>query len=224
MRQNLTQLGEKGEDGKGYIPGDWYPGEIPPNVVTEPDVYLDTAYSFAAFHSQVEEAMQVGAGTGCYDRATFITGPRGRIEVGRFVILNGTTLISQDCISIGDHCMLAWGSVLCDSFWPAGEAPDRSMRRKIMQALAVDPLRQLPSLGINAPIVLESNCWVGFDAIVLPGVRLGQGCIVGSKALVREDVPPYAVLAGNPARIIRYLEPDDTPEMRQNAYTQYLNV
>lgn len=224
IRRNLTQLGKKGQDGRGYIPDDWYPGGIPANVFTEQDVYLDTAYSFAAFHSHLDQGMQIGRGTGCYDRATFLTGSAGRIEVGRFVILNGTTLISQTCITIGDHCMLAWGSVLCDTFWSLPNQIPVVIRRKMMERVAEDPLRQFPSLGPSAPIVLESNCWVGFDAVILPGVHLGQGCIVGSKTLVREDVPPYAVLAGNPARVIRYLKPDDTPEMRKAAYAYYLQT
>lgn len=223
MRQNLVQLGEKGKDGFGYIPDDWYPRGIPANVVTENDVYLDTSYGFAAFHSSLDQAMKIGAGTGCYDRATFITGPKGQIEVGRFVILNGTTLISQERISIGDHCMLAWGSVLSDSFWELAQVPSRAVRRAIMSAVAHDPLRAFPLLGPIAPIVLEDNCWVGFDAVILPGVRLGQGCIVGSKSIVRTDVPPYAVVVGNPARIIRFLEPDDTEDMRQQAFNTYLN-
>jgi acetyltransferase-like isoleucine patch superfamily enzyme len=223
MRQNLTQLADIGADGRAYIAGDWYPGGIPSNVHYEPGVYLDTAYGFAAFHSQVKPAMQIGDGTGCYDRATFITGPTGTIQVGEFVILNGTTLISNEHISIGKHCMLAWGSVLCDSFWALDSVPVAANRRQLMQEIAQMAHRPFPSLGPSAPILLEDNCWVGFDALILPGVRLGQGCIVGCKAVVREAVPPYAVVVGNPARIIRYLEPDDTEEVRQAALQHCLS-
>lgn len=57
--------------------------------------------------------------------------------------------------------------------------------------------------------------------IILPGVTLGRGCIVGSKTVIYEDVPPYAVVVGDPARIIRYLDSDDTEEQRAQALRQY---
>lgn len=197
-----------------YIESDWYAGGIPGNMVCGSHVYLDSSYGFSAFFSEAEEAMHIGEATGCYDRATFITGSRGRIRVGKFCILNGTTLISHDSIVIGDHCMLAWGSAITDSWFTAGPE-SLALRRRWLWQVAADPNRRLPPFGEPRAVVLEDNSWVGFDAVVLPGVRLGRGCIVGSKSVVWEDVPPYAVVAGNPARIIHYLEADDTPENRE---------
>ena len=54
-----------------------------------------------------------------------------------------------------------------------------------------------------APIVLEDGCDLGVGAIVLPGVTVGAGAQVGAGAVVTKDVDPYAVVAGNPARVIR---------------------
>lgn len=54
-----------------------------------------------------------------------------------------------------------------------------------------------------APVVLEKGCDIGINAIILPGVRVGKGAQVGAGAVVTKDVPPYAVVAGNPARILR---------------------
>ncbi len=51
--------------------------------------------------------------------------------------------------------------------------------------------------------------WVGFEVVILPGVHIGRGAVIGSKAIVNENVPPYAVVVGNPAKIIRFLEPTD---------------
>jgi acetyltransferase-like isoleucine patch superfamily enzyme len=59
------------------------------------------------------------------------------------------------------------------------------------------------------PIVLRDNVWIGFDAIILPGVTIGEGSIVGARSVVTEDVPPYTIAAGNPARIIRAISPDE---------------
>jgi acetyltransferase-like isoleucine patch superfamily enzyme len=47
--------------------------------------------------------------------------------------------------------------------------------------------------------------WIGFDACVLPGVTVGEGAVVGAKSVVSQDVPPFTVVGGNPARVIRRL-------------------
>jgi len=48
------------------------------------------------------------------------------------------------------------------------------------------------------------DCWIGHGALVLPGARLGAGVIVGAGAVVSGEVPPYAVVAGNPGRVVRF--------------------
>ncbi len=56
----------------------------------------------------------------------------------------------------------------------------------------------------NSPVTVGSDVWVGARAVVLAGVRLGHGAIVAAGAVVTKDVPPYAVVGGVPARILRY--------------------
>ncbi|GIU24499.1 CatB-related O-acetyltransferase [Shewanella sp. MBTL60-007] len=51
---------------------------------------------------------------------------------------------------------------------------------------------------------LEDSCWIGMRAMLMPGVRIGEGAIVAANAVVTKDVPPYAVVAGSPAKIIKY--------------------
>jgi len=58
--------------------------------------------------------------------------------------------------------------------------------------------------------------------VVLAGVKIGRGSIIGSKAVVAADVPPYAIVAGNPATIIRYLQPDDTDEIKTTLLQEFL--
>ena len=59
----------------------------------------------------------------------------------------------------------------------------------------------------TAPVVIEDDVWLGTNAVVLPGVRVGRGAIVGAGAVVTRDVPPFTVVAGAPARPIRTLTP-----------------
>lgn len=53
-------------------------------------------------------------------------------------------------------------------------------------------------------ITIGHDVWVGWDATILPGVTVGHGAIIAAKAVVASDVPPYAIVAGNPARIVKY--------------------
>lgn len=53
-------------------------------------------------------------------------------------------------------------------------------------------------------VVIEDGVWVGCNVAILKGVRLGRGCVVGAGSVVVKDIPPYAVAAGNPARILKY--------------------
>jgi acetyltransferase-like isoleucine patch superfamily enzyme len=64
------------------------------------------------------------------------------------------------------------------------------------------------SVLICRPIHICEGAWVGAGATVLPGVTIGKYAIVGAASVVTKDVPDYAVVAGNPARIIRYLDKD----------------
>ena len=59
----------------------------------------------------------------------------------------------------------------------------------------------------TAPVVIEDDVWLGTNAVVLPGVRVGRGAVVGAGAVVTRDVPPFTVVAGVPARPIRALTP-----------------
>jgi len=52
-------------------------------------------------------------------------------------------------------------------------------------------------------IVIEDDCWLGGGATILAGVRVGRGAVVAAGAIVTRDVPPYAIVAGVPARVVR---------------------
>jgi acetyltransferase-like isoleucine patch superfamily enzyme len=53
-------------------------------------------------------------------------------------------------------------------------------------------------------VVIENDVWIGYGCTVLSGVRIGSGSVVAAKSVVTRDVPPYAIVAGNPAKVVRY--------------------
>ena len=63
--------------------------------------------------------------------------------------------------------------------------------------------RPIPEQGWTlGPVVLGADCWIGMGVCILPGVTVGDGCVVGAGSVVRGDVEPYSIVVGNPAKAI----------------------
>ncbi|HHT7856266.1 Vat family streptogramin A O-acetyltransferase [Pasteurella multocida] len=58
-------------------------------------------------------------------------------------------------------------------------------------------------LQIKGDTVIGNDVWIGYNATIMPGVQIGDGAIIGTSAVVTKNVPPYTIVAGNPARVIR---------------------
>ncbi|OPY92501.1 MAG: Maltose O-acetyltransferase [Syntrophaceae bacterium PtaU1.Bin231] len=77
--------------------------------------------------------------------------------------------------------------------------------------------RSLP-VGNSAPVRIGNNVWVGDSAIVCKGVSIGDNSIVGAGAVVLKDVPANAIVGGNPAEIVKYLDPGEPVRTRADWY------
>ena len=68
-----------------------------------------------------------------------------------------------------------------------------------------DPDRPVTEQGweIVRPVEIGANCWIGMGVCILPGTRIGDGCVVGAGAVVVKDLEPYTVAVGNPARVVK---------------------
>ena len=56
----------------------------------------------------------------------------------------------------------------------------------------------------TAPIIISNDVWIGYGAVITKGVTIGEGAIIGANAVVTKDVPPYAIMGGVPAKLIKY--------------------
>ena len=56
----------------------------------------------------------------------------------------------------------------------------------------------------KGPIVVEDDVWIGYDSLILSGVTIGRGAVIAAGSVVTKDVPPYAIVGGNPAKLIKY--------------------
>jgi len=136
---------------------------------------------------------------------------QGEIKIGENTFINGgTSLISRERIDIGSNVTIAWGCTIYDH---NSHSLDFQNRRN-------DITVQLKSYraGISfiegknwatvkaAEIVIKNDVWIGFGCTILKGVTLGEGSIIGAQSVVRKDVEPWTVVAGNPAVFIRNLK------------------
>lgn len=101
--------------------------------------------------------------------------------------------------SIGDYAYIS-GQVLIGEY--VMMAPKCSFIAMNHQFDEENPLKQIES--IKAPINIKDYVWLGYGSIILAGVTIGEGTIVGAGAVVTEDVPPFSVVGGVPARVIKY--------------------
>lgn len=67
----------------------------------------------------------------------------------------------------------------------------------------------------DLPVVICDDTWIGCNVVILKGVTIGRGAIIGAGSIVTKDVPPYAIVGGNPAKIIRYRWDEATIELHE---------
>lgn len=65
-------------------------------------------------------------------------------------------------------------------------------------------------------VIIEENVWIGADVTILPGVMIGEGAVIGACSCVVKDVPQYAVVGGNPAKIIKYRDLENYNRCKSN--------
>lgn len=124
-----------------------------------------------------------------------------------FEIAPGATIFMSaafDCaggFSLGDHSTINAGCRL-DSRGGIRIGENVSISNDCRLLTADHDPRDREFAGRMGEIVIEDHVWIGTAAIVLPGVRLGRGCVVGAGAVVTKDVAPFTIVAGNPAKKI----------------------
>lgn len=142
-------------------------------------------------HISLGKNVVIVGGNGYRTNLTTFTrnGRSGRITIGNNVlVMNGVRVSSATEVRIADDCMLANFCYLTDADWH-------------------DIYDRTSSPGRTAPIVLKKGAWIGDSAIVCKGVTVGENSIVGAGSVVREDVPDNVIVMGNPATVVKKLDP-----------------
>ncbi|MFO7861824.1 MAG: acyltransferase [Desulfosalsimonas sp.] len=114
----------------------------------------------------------------------------GKIAIGDFcLVCPGVRISSANEIVIADNCMMAGSSFITDADWHG--TYDR-----------------VQTIGETAPVYIRDNVWLGDCTTVCKGVTIGENSIIGAGSVVVRDVPPNVIAAGNPARVVRELDPE----------------
>jgi acetyltransferase-like isoleucine patch superfamily enzyme len=172
--------------------------EIPPNVIMGENTVVQGGRSFSRFLSTAERALVLG------DHCTmqnvhFALGPRGRVKIGDFCFFSNAVLLVEEYLEVGSYVMLGWNVTIADTdFHPLDPA------LRVADAVALSPLsggRERPELRCGA-VTIEDDVWVGPNATILKGVRIGAGAFIEPGSLVTRDVRPGTRVMGNPARVV----------------------
>lgn len=205
------------------LPWDWYDGLVPESAVLDDECHVESSYQFLLDRSEPPFGVRVHRGASVHGLTAFDLGPRGTLTFGAFSITNGTQFVCDEEITIGTGCMLGWNAVIMDT----RRAPlDPILRRSVIEAVATSAPRRLLGEVATSPVRIESNAYIGFDVMILPGVTIGEGAVVGSRSVVWDDVEPYTIVAGNPARIVKRLTPpgDDAEVSTPDGAAPYAKI
>jgi acetyltransferase-like isoleucine patch superfamily enzyme len=185
------------------LPGDWYPGTLPENVQLDAGAYVETTFSFVCHRSEQPVGVRIGRGASIYKSTMFDLGRSAKINIGAYALVHGARMICDDEIEIGDYALISWNVVLMDSY--RFDASPTIRRAQLVQRARGEEWLSL-SQSKARPIRIGCKVWIGFDACVLPGVTIGDGAIIGARSVVIQDVPPYTIVAGNPAQVVRQID------------------
>jgi acetyltransferase-like isoleucine patch superfamily enzyme len=131
----------------------------------------------------------------------------GYVEIGnRSFIGGGGKFISIEKISIGNDVLISWGCTIMDNNahsvkWSERKDDVREWKRGIDEN-KIGYYKNWTYVK-SGPVIIEDKAWIGFEVVVLKGVKIGKGAIVASRSVVTKDVPDWTIVAGNPAQVVR---------------------
>jgi acetyltransferase-like isoleucine patch superfamily enzyme len=171
---------------------------LPPRVRLGRDSLITGELAFKRLQSRRDPALVIGAHC-TMDHVHFAIGEGGCITIGDYCCFTSVVLLAELEVRIGSYVVIGWNTTIADTdFHPVSPA------ERIADAVACSPLgagRGRPVVS-RQPVVIGDDVWIGPNAAILKGVRIGSGSFVEPGAVVTRDVPPDSRVLGNPAQIV----------------------
>lgn len=176
----------------------WSHGVLPDNVRAAAGTTISGEVAFKRFRGRKTPALAIGAHC-TMDGVQFAVGEDGFVEVGDYCYFTNAVLLCELELRIGSYVVIGWNTTIADTdFHPIAPA------LRIADALACSPLgqgRPRPPIPQRA-VVIEDDVWIGPNATILKGVRIGAGSFIEPGALVTRNVPARSRVSGNPAEVV----------------------
>jgi acetyltransferase-like isoleucine patch superfamily enzyme len=127
----------------------------------------------------------------------------GKIAIGSNVYIGaGTNIWSAESITIGNNVLISHNVNVMDT--NSHEIDHLERRESYYQQMVGGPSAVKGNVE-TGKIVIEDDVWISFNAIILKNVTIGKGAVIAAGSIVTKDVPPYCVMAGNPARVVKII-------------------
>jgi acetyltransferase-like isoleucine patch superfamily enzyme len=135
--------------------------------------------------------LTIGDGVTISRSVHLIPAAGSRLDIGTATTIQDGCRLYGD-IRVGQRCIFAPNIFVSSGTHVFDALPHRTIHEQETLASAV-----------QRPIRIYADCWFGINVVVAPGVSVGRGCVVGANSVVTSDLPPYHVVGGNPARVLR---------------------
>ncbi len=184
---SLSDIKEKMHSGEIYFPND-------EELMKEQFGYINMLYDFNMTRpaemdkrEQLLKEMFAEIGEGCYVEPPLHSNFGGHhVHFGKNVYANfNLTLVDDTHIYVGDYTMFGPNVTIAT----AGHPICPELREKGLQ--------------YNMPVRIGKNCWIGANAVILPGITIGDNVVIGAGSVVTKDIPSNVVAVGNPCRVLR---------------------
>lgn len=178
--------------------GAWTHDALPANVLVGAGTIITADYAFKRFRTREPQALLIGAHC-TMDGVHFAVGQKGRVVIGDYCYFTNAVLLCEMELRFGNYVVIGWNTTIADTDFHPLEPAER-----IADAVACSPLgqgRPRPPIALR-PVVVEDDVWIGPNATILKGVRIGAGAWIEAGSLVTRDVPPGSRVLGNPGQIV----------------------
>lgn len=175
------------------------------SLVEKGDIHKTVIFTNSTVHTRHDSNIKIDENSIFHGIVYFYR--QASLHVGsRSYIGPNTTFHITTSISIGDDVMISSGCILIDSDMHSLRFSER--KNDVLIEIGYDESGKEKDWAVvkSVPIHIQDKVWIGLNAIILKGVTLGEGCVVGAGSVVTKDIPPWTVVAGNPAQVIRSLE------------------
>lgn len=112
-------------------------------------------------------------------------------------------VILKDGANVGVDCLIGQNATIGKNVIMAPECQIYTRNKKYIKEE-----KRFGGYDKVKPVIIGDNCWLGTRVLIMPGVEIGEGCVIAAGAVVSKSMPPYSVVAGNPARAVKNLLDD----------------